>query len=181
MDNFDYYNVPHNFEPKDIKVYEDVFTQEEQKSIIKYLERPNWRFGHFSSREYRNCPPFWSMPLSKDSFFTEHLLNKIKQKTGDDFDLITVYANGQTYGAGGQPHSDDCTEFGRTFLYYANLAWDVRWNGKTVFIFDNNYHYELPKNNKAVYFPGMIKHFAEETTRTFGGMRMTIAWKVRVK
>lgn len=174
----------HNFNENDIKTFDNVFSEVEMHSIIKYLERPMWRYGHVSStkdKRYMNCPPFWSMTLVKDEFFTEHLLNKILEVTGDDLILETVYANGQTYGIGGQPHEDSVDEYGRTFLLYANTGWDVRWNGKTTFMFQDKSIHVQPAYNKAVYFPGIIKHFAEETTRTFGGLRTTVAWKLRLK
>lgn len=181
MDNFKMKlkNLQHNFTKNDIIRYNNVFSEVEVESIFKYLERPKWRYGHISSTyEYKNCPPFWSMSLVDDEFFTTHLLNKIKQITGDDLIIKTVYANGQTYGISGQPHVDAYDENGRTFIYYVNRGWDVRWNGKTTFIFNDEYHHEIPGPNQAVYFPGMIKHFAEETTRTFGGLRMSVAWKL---
>lgn len=173
----------HNFNEDDIKIFDNVFSEVELQSIEKYLERPKWRYGHVSSSfKYKNCPPFWSMSLTGDTFFTEHLLNKILDITGNNFDLETVYANGQTYGIGGQPHEDSLTEDGRTFLFYANKGWDVRWNGKTTFMIDKtNVRHVMPEYNRAVYFPGQITHFAEETTRTFGGLRTTIAWKLKLK
>lgn len=175
MDNF-------NFTHEDVKEYTNVFNELELESIVRYLERPQWRFGHISSTDkYRNLPPFWSMSLINDEFFTEHLLNKIQEITGDELELLTVYSNGQTYGQGGQPHPDCHNELGRTFLFYSNTHWDIRWNGNTVFLFDDAPKFVVPAPNKAVYFPGIIPHFAQETTRPFGGLRTTIAWKLQLK
>jgi len=177
----EYHDLPHNFTKEDIISYENVFSEPEVESIFQYLSRPNWRYGHVSSgQNYKNCPPFWSMSLVDDEFFTVHLLNKIKELTGEDLIISSVYANGQTYGLGGQPHLDANDDKGRTFIYYANHGWDVRWNGKTTFMFKNGYHHEMPSQNKAIYFPGIIKHFAEETSRTFGGLRMSVVWKLQL-
>lgn len=169
-----------HFSRDDVKVYHDVFTEMEVEAIDKHLERPNWRYGHYSSKAYGNAPPFWSMTLIEDKIFTNILINTINEITGVEHDILTVYANGQTYGQSGNPHQDAYDDSGRTFLWYAN-PWDVRWNGKTVFFTRDGYKFVVPCFNSAVYFPGMIPHYAEETTRTFGGLRKTIAWKLRVK
>jgi len=166
----------------DIKRYTNVFTELEHQSILKYLERPKWRYGHVSSTiDFKNAPPFWSMTLIYDEFFTKHLLNRICKITGDDLELDTVYANGQTYGQSGQPHQDSLQDNERTFIYYPETFWDIRWNGKTVFMTNEGITYTIPNPNTAVYFPGIIKHYAEETARAFGGLRKTIAWKLRLK
>lgn len=168
----------HNFKPSNIRVFRNVFSQEHCESIDVFLDRPQWRYGHIS--DVQNTPPFWMMHLGRDKLFTETLIQPICEATGDDLKVLSVYANGQTYGLGGQPHVDANDDRGRTFIFYANAGWDVRWNGKTCFLFDDGPVWVTPEINKAVYFPGQIKHFAEETTRTFGGLRKTVAWKLEL-
>ena len=172
--------VKNTFTADAIQIYKPVFSVEELETMSRYLERPMWRYGHISSTKHQT-PPFWSMSLHDNKFFTEDLLNKIQELTGDELQVITCYANGSTYGLGGQPHQDAHDEYGRTFLLYANTAWDVRWNGKTTFLFDHGPEFVYPELNKAVYFPGIIPHFSEEPARTFGGLRKTVAWKLRLK
>lgn len=170
----------HNFNSDNIRIFRNVFSEEHRESINVFLERPLWRYGHVTGSGNTNAPPFWIMQLGRDKLFAETLVQPIREATGDDFKVLSVYANGQTYGLGGQPHEDGYDERARTFLWYANGAWDVRWNGKTCFIFDNGPVWVTPEINKAVYFPGQIKHFAEEPTRTFGGLRKTVAWKLEL-
>lgn len=169
-----------HFKKEDIITYDDIFEEQRVLAIKALLGRAQWRYGHFSSSQYANSPPFWSMTLIEDKLFTEILLNKINEITGVEHDLLTVYANGQTYGQSGMPHIDNHEPDCRTFLWYAS-PWDVRWNGKTCFYVEGGNHFVVPKFNSAVYFSSMIPHFAEETTRTFGGLRQTVAWKLRVK
>jgi hypothetical protein len=86
------------------------------------------------------------------------------------------------FGTQGEPHQDGYSENARTFLFYAVKNWRVDWSGKTVYILNRNeQHYELPEPNKGVLFPGKMFHYAEQTTRKFTGLRVTIAWKLHIK
>ena len=171
------------FDEKDIKNYYDVFNDHDYLQIMKYLSRAKWRYGHGSYRktdqEYYSSPPFWIMELNEDEFFSEILFEKIKHIIGKKSSLHSVYANGHMYGTKGRPHQDWIDESGLTFLYYPNSKWDIEWGGKTAFILDRDkYYYRNPQPNSAVLFPGMIWHYAEETSRLFSGLRTTIAWKI---
>lgn len=174
------------YDVSDIVEYPNIFTETDRVSIIKYTQLERWAWGHKSnSGEKDNMPPFWVMKLSDEKFFTEYLLKKIEETTGQEYDLERVYANGQTYGMRGKPHVDGYVSTCRTFLYYPMEYWDVQWAGKTAFILPTEtgtkYHYVIPEPNKGVLFPGQIHHWAEETTRSFGGIRISIAWKLFLK
>lgn len=170
------------FNETDIITYDDAFSWQDHTKILQYLSEPRWRYGHGSNKskpEYKSSPPFWIMELINEDFFSVDLLGKIKKLTGKKYSLVTVYANGHTYGTKGRPHQDSHDENGYTFLYYPNLEWDVEWQGKTAFIFDTDrYYFNTPKPNSAILFPGMIWHYAEETSRMFTDLRITIAWKL---
>ena len=51
-----------------------------------------WQFGHTSlgrdHPRFPTCLPFWKIDFVEDTFFTEHLLNKIQQKLDTSFDLF---------------------------------------------------------------------------------------------
>lgn len=170
------------FDESDIISYTNVFDEQEYSDIILQMSSPMWRYGHGSDKKnsnYKNSPPFWIMELKQEKLFSETLFEKIIKLTGKNFRLNTVYANGHTYGTKGRPHQDWYTKEGYTFLYYPNAVWDLEWGGKTAFILDKDkYYFNCPKPNSAVLFPGMIWHYAEETSRLFTGLRVTIAWKL---
>jgi hypothetical protein len=171
-----------SYNANDIIEYHDIFNPTDHASILKYTELDRWKWGHSSNPGKDKIPPFWIMDLSNEKFFNEYLLKKIENVTNAKYDLERVYANGHTYGMRGKPHVDGYTDNCRTFLYYPMKGWDVQWGGKTTFIIPtetgNKYHYVIPEPNKGVIFPGQIYHWAEETTRSFGGIRITIAWKL---
>jgi Rps23 Pro-64 3,4-dihydroxylase Tpa1-like proline 4-hydroxylase len=170
------------FEETDIISYNDVFDNKEYSDIVKHLSGPHWRYGHGSDKKnpnYKNSPPFWIMELNEEKLFTEVLFQKILNLTESKFSLLSVYANGHTYGTKGRPHQDSYDKKGYTFLYYPNSVWDLEWGGKTAFILDEDkYYFKNPKPNCAILFPGTIWHYAEETSRMFNGLRITIAWKL---
>lgn len=171
-----------SYSVEDIVEYPNVFSSVDHSSIFRYTQLDKWAWGHKSEHNKDTMPPFWYMELSEEKFFSKHLLSKIQETTNQEFLLERVYANGQTYGMRGKPHVDGHVDTCRTFLYYPMDSWDVQWGGKTAFIIPtetgNKYHYVIPEPNKAVLFPGQIYHWAEETTRTFGGLRVSIAWKL---
>ena len=162
-----------------MEIFHDVFPQYDCEEIQRCLERAQWRYGHGSRKDGTGIP-FWIMELDNDKFFTDYLLNIIRDLVDDPgLKLEHVYANGHVFGDKGMPHVDSYDDDGRTFLYYANPRWNPLWGGKTCFINeDNTYDYVIPGRNKAVYFPGKIQHYAEEVSRTFAGLRITIAWKL---
>jgi hypothetical protein len=166
------------FNKFDIVSYENVFSLEDYWKIFEYVHRPEWSFGH-GSNAGEISTPFWAMDLNKDTFFTDYLLNIIEQKTNSKFTLERVYANGHMFGTQGSPHQDSYDKKGRTFLFYANNDWNIDWSGKTVFLLNKTeQHYELPAPNKGILFPGQMYHYAEQTTRKFTGLRITVAWKL---
>lgn len=169
------------FSKDDIEVYQNIFSIEDCWKILEYTSRPRWAFGH-GSNTGESTTPFWVMNLNNDTFFTDHLLNIIQEKTNKTFDLERVYANGHMFGTQGEPHQDSYSKNARTFLFYANDNWSIDWSGKTVYILNKtDQHYELPTPNKGVLFPGRMFHYAEQTTRKFTGLRITIAWKLYLK
>ena len=165
---------------KDIVVYKNFFEPEDFKTILNYLDRPCWKWGHSSALQSESADdkPFWKMQLKEESYFTKHLLDIINKKTEEEFSLDRCYANGHTFGTSGNFHRDWQDETGRTALLYANESWKQEWGGKTVFDLGGEYHYTECCPNSLVIFPGVIPHRAEETTRFFRGLRKTVAWKL---
>lgn len=165
-----------------IKTYEDVFSKEIVDKIQLDIASAKWQFGHKSQTRGRGYP-FWIIDgLKHDPYYTEYLLNIIQEKTQQEYIISDVYANGQTFGQQGSLHTDCHDQFGRTFLYYANVMWSPDYAGKTVFVVDNDeMHYQNPVPNSAVLFPGKIRHMSEGVSRLFTGLRVTIAWKLVLK
>jgi hypothetical protein len=164
----------------EIKVYHNFLTPKEQGIINKVIMQPLWRFGHVSNSGSNN--PFWQIHgLETDEFFSVKLLNKIKEKTGDDFDVERIYMNGHTAGGHGNIHKDSDDDRGRTFIIYCNETWNPEFGGSTVFLDKGKVISTYPYPYSAVYFQNNIEHFAGPLSRQFNGLRVTLAFKLFLK
>jgi hypothetical protein len=156
--------------------YHNFFSEEDFTKIGDLTLRANgWGFGH---RSCGNGLSFWNLPLNDNKFFTEYLFNKLQEKVGIKFDLVRVYANGQTYGLSGSAHKDDERDGAKTFLVYVNPIWDVHWAGNTVFYDDKEAVQSVPMPNKAILFDSAITHFGLEPSRHCNELRVTVAYKL---
>ena len=162
-----------------MEIYDRPFGDYDFAKIIEDMARPRWRYGHASVSKDHDIP-FWEMTLVDEPFYTEYLLNIIRDVTNEpDLELERVYANGHVFGDKAMPHTDGHYDDCRTFLLYANHMWDHTWGGKTAFKgSDGNWTWVEPAPNKAVFFNGRMLHHAEEVSRTFNSLRVTIAWKL---
>ena len=162
-----------------METYDNVFGDYDFAQILEDMARPQWRYGHASVSKDHDIP-FWEMKLDDEPFYNEYLLNIIRDVTNEpDLELERVYANGHVFGDKAMPHTDGHYDDCRTFLLYANHMWDHTWGGKTAFKgSDGNWTWVEPAPNKAVFFNGRMLHHAEEVSRTFNSLRVTIAWKL---
>jgi hypothetical protein len=164
-----------------IKTYKNFVNAQDQLQIENKIKSPSWEFGHTSnSNDSSNF--FWkTQNLERDEFYSVHLLNQIKEVTGDDFDLERVYMNGHTACSQGRAHIDSNFDHGRTFLIYCNKAWDAEHGGGTTFINDGQVLTYFPHPYSAIYFQNNIPHFASPLGRSFEGLRVTLAFKLFLK
>ena len=109
------------------------------------------------------------------------MLNLIKEKTGCQFNLIRVYANGQTHGLSGNWHQDEevlSNKF-KTFLYYVNPTWDPVWGANTVFTDPvHGVYSQIFEPNTGLLFNSNIYHVGLEPTRHCRDLRVSIAFKL---
>jgi Rps23 Pro-64 3,4-dihydroxylase Tpa1-like proline 4-hydroxylase len=167
-----------------IKVFDNFFTLDIQEKILQSLERPNWSYNGGD----RYTSPFWHMRyLEKEDFYSNFLLDKIETALNMQFDVINIYANGQTAGQYGSPHIDTGDY---TFLYYPVPNWDITMGGSLFFlnvIGENNAQNSEViktisyKGNRAVFFPTQISHLSEAPERHCNLLRLSVAWKLNVK
>ena len=166
---------------QDVLRYENFLSQEDWKKMQTYLDEDKWEFGSLSYPPEKDRTkqyfPFWNMALEQ-SFFTVHLLKLINKTVDGKYTALRCYCNGMPYGSDTDFHIDDYQPDTRTALLYANKEWKQEWGGKTVFGFDNRYHYVEAIPNSLIIFPSNIYHRAEPVTRHYTGLRKTVAWKL---
>ncbi len=170
-----------------ITVLNDLSTEQQRAEIWQYCMTDNWQFGHgsFDDRGANNID-FWKMEMddvaSVDQFWLS-VKPKCDELASGDLTVIRQYANGHTYGQGGQPHLDDQRSGCYTLLYYPMPVWKDAWDGETVFYKDDG---EVrcaikPKPNRAILFDSRILHAGRAPHRSFGGLRVTVAYKLQLR
>lgn len=142
----------------------------------------NWYFGN-QSHDTDAAAPFWKMDLEGVAPLDQ--LWQIAQPlceaaTERPLRVARQYANGHTYGLGGQMHVDDARDGCFTLLYYPMPAWRTDWEGET-FFYDHRGEVlaaVLPAPNRAVLFDSRIPHAGRAPSRRCGALRVTAAFKL---
>ena len=162
--------------------YKDFTIPREIKTIQEQIDKPLWIFGWSSAGLDANSNKFWiQQGLESIPFFSEHLFEKIKNRTGHDFDIERIYMNGHTNGSHGNAHRDSEDPRSKTFLIYCNDTWLPDFGGGTTFLCDDDNVTAYPYPYSAVYFSGNIPHFAAPLSPNFKGLRVTLAYKLKLK
>ena len=98
----------------------------------------------------------------------EHLPEKIKKQfnisleTNDRGIVNAITSNGVYH-----PHDDHGSDIKWSFLYYANMKWDLEWGGDTLFLNDDRQTISNTvqcKPNRVVIFDATIPHLIRPTT-----------------
>jgi len=151
-------------------------------AIWTLTQRPGWLFGNVSVAG--RSLPFWKMDLDGEPLLESawrHAQPICEGLAQCPLRIVRVYANGHTFGQGGQPHKDDLRDQTYTLLYYPMPEWRREWEGETVF-YDGEDIVQawLPVPNRALFFDSRIDHAGRPPSRAFGGLRVSIAFKLEV-
>ena len=157
-----------------IEVFDHFFNEDIRKEIFNLLQRPKWSLTGGSSFQ-----KFWHIDgLEEESFFNTYLFNIICEKLGRSFKYLRIYANGQTAGQSGTPHTDD-GDF--TFIYYPNPEWKIEYQGHLMFLEGNEIFKTVSyKPNRALIFPAKIKHCAAAPNTLYRDLRISLAYKLEL-
>jgi predicted 2-oxoglutarate/Fe(II)-dependent dioxygenase YbiX len=166
---------------RDFMRFTNVLSVLEFNVIKKAIDAGTWTTRGKS--EDSNPISFMYMDLSKNEMFGTKFLSVIERLTGLSFTLDRVYANGQYYGMDGSWHQDNPDENAYTFLLYMNEVLDLdTWGGCTEFQNEDGTIQSVPpETNSAIFFKSNRLHRGKAPTRFCTDMRITVAWKLRVK
>ena len=160
-----------------IQRYFDFLTPEKYNELKKIVEKLQWFYRGFSTRD-TNSNKFWYSELMGDEFFMDWL-SEIEWLSNKKFKIDRLYANGQTLGQDGSWHVDsNNTETGYTFLYYVNDFNEVSLIGETYFMVDGEPVGITPIPNSAVLFNHRYEHKGMAPRKGFNDLRVTIAIKL---
>jgi SM-20-related protein len=166
-----------------IRILDGALTPELGERAAAIVAQPRWYFGNSSG--HGDEPAFWKMDLDGEPHIDAvwvALRRRCEEQIGASLRVLRQYANGHTYGLGGRTHVDDTGPGRFTLLYYPMRAWEPAWGGETVFHQPNGEIAlsVLPRPNRALLFDARIPHEGRAPSRDFGGLRVTIAFKLTV-
>lgn len=164
-----------------IQYLPDLATKELHRQVWEACLVKRWYFGNQSLSDV--AVPFWKMDLEGSEPVTrlwEHARPQCEKVSGIGLKVVRQYANGHTFGQGGRPHRDDDRPGMYTLLYYPMLEWRAEWEGETMFVDERGEVIAAikPEPNRAVLFDSRILHAGRAPSRYFGGLRVTIAFKL---
>ena len=170
-----------------INVYNNFLDNESMSRVINnVLDNGKWKFGHKSNGQ--TGVPFWIMELNDNLLFNKTILRMIENKTGKNYILNRVYANGQTYGQNGSFHIDDNDPDTMTFCLYIcpdiHSPTEIVGGGLEFKLKDMPDYMTLSVqscHNRGVLFPSNYTHRGMSFGRFVDKLRCCIAWKLKVK
>ena len=165
-----------------IRVFDRVFEKDEVHQANHIIYNKGWCFGHKAvHRTDVMEPPFWSMDLNDEPFFTKYLKKRIEETVGRKLRLLRVYANGQVYGQDGAFHRDSPADDAYTFvLYLTDIPKNDNPASGHLCIQLPEYPCTLcyePRFNRGIFFPANYMHRALAFTRFVTELRVVVAWK----
>tara|TARA_B110000285_G_C14939559_1_gene521327 strand:+ start:255 stop:758 length:504 start_codon:yes stop_codon:yes gene_type:complete len=161
-----------------IKVIDDILPDNLLKNAMSMLENLPWYYGH---RSRPGDIKFWISVLDDRPFFTNTIYEMIKPHLNGNFKLVTVYANGQTYGLDGAYHFDSEDDDTYTFLLYLN---DInrdnveKIGGHILFKEGDTIKSIEPILNRGVFFRSTVRHRGLAPSRLSNILRTSIAFKL---
>jgi hypothetical protein len=164
-----------------IEVIEDLAPAPLHAAAWAACSGKGWYFGHGSNTG--GWSRFWKMDLDGDAAFNaiwEHVRPRCERLAGAPLRVIRQYANGHTYGLGGEPHYDDQRAGTFTLLYYPNPEWKDGWDGETIF-YDQAGEIALSvrlRPNRAVFFDSRVMHNGRAPSRMCTAVRVSVAYKL---
>ncbi len=164
-----------------IQILDGELSEELCRGVLDAVAQKRWYFGNSSVGAGE--PGFWKMDLDGDGAVDAlwaALRARCEALAGTSLRVLRQYANGHTYGLGGRTHVDDTRPRHFTLLYYPMPTWDPAWGGETVFHRSNGEIAlaVLPRPNRAILFDARIPHEGRAPSRDFGGLRITLAFKL---
>jgi hypothetical protein len=171
---------------ENIKVIDSFLDNEELKTAMNKILDMKWSFGHKSLYDNAYETPFWSCALEHDEFFSVYIKQVIEKTFSKRFEIIRLYANGQTYGQDGIFHVDCENKSNKYFtfcLYLSNIKPEyIEIAGGHIYFKFPDLKYNIcyePVFNRGIFFPSGYEHKACAFSRYIMNMRVCVSWKLK--
>jgi hypothetical protein len=167
---------------KIVKLFDNFFSDIILDKILDFLKKKKWNSIEQKYNKNLNTDyPFWNIQISCD-FFKIYLKNIIESILDKKFDLIRVYAVGQSYGQDSNFHIDDDRDDTYTFCFYINDTKMINEDGLFYLKLGKERHIITiePNINRAILFPSTYRHKGSNFNRFNNNFRICIAWKFKL-
>lgn len=169
-----------------IYIHDNFLNENELKFTSNYFEGPIWEFGHRSHDDGSDIYPskWFVCGLDNNKFFSELLIKKISQISKTNWELIKVYANGQTILNDGNWHFDEMNDSSVSYWTALLYVSDINHknievvNGYTDFKINDEIKSIEPLQNRLVLFRSDLLHRGRAPTIP-GFLRISVAWKLK--
>jgi Rps23 Pro-64 3,4-dihydroxylase Tpa1-like proline 4-hydroxylase len=161
-----------------IDIYDNFLDEEDFKTIVKMTRKPKWVYWKRSNNPYSHI---WGMDMDYCKEVNSFLIDKVKQKTGLDFNIMHANVNGQTKDTPATIHNDSGTGATHTVMLFANEYWEPQWGGRFIIwdkVMNSNWDYNAvdPIPNRLVIFPSSLLHVGEPPNAMSNAeLRITVA------
>jgi len=166
-----------------IFVYDNFFNEPELIKIKNIIKSKDWKWGHTSANRF-DSNVFWTMNLINEDYFNDYLKKVLEKHFSKKFNILRVYANGQTFGQDGGFHTDseDPTHY-TVCLYLTKIDKEIvdTAGGYITFkIPDEKFNLSFePLYNRVIMFPSNYIHKGSAFSRFFTDIRICVAWKLQ--
>ena len=168
---------------KDIFIFDDVFESHNTQKFYDFIINSHFQLNldDSNSSDYHNNKSFgssYSIDDLKKLGVIEFLPENIKKQFNISLETNDrVLVNAITSCGVFHPHDDSGQGATWSFLYYANMKWDLEWGGDTLFLKDDRLtieHITQCRPNRVVIFDATIPHLIRPTTNIAPPYRFSI-------
>ena len=169
-----------------IIIVDNFLNEDEITTVHKIVDNSLWDFNHYSNGNKVIETPFWTANLTNEVYISEYIKTIIEAHFFKKFELLRVYANGQTFGQDGVFHIDTEDEDCYTFCLYVNKIKkeDIELAAGYIYFKIPELNYQIcyePINNRGLFFPSNYLHKASAFSRFIKDLRICISWKMKLK
>ena len=160
------------------KVFNNFVTDEDLLEFEEIMNKTHWRYTGASN--FNLDTTFWKLDVN-DEKFIKNVMDKLESRVKKKFEVLRVYANGQTYGQDGDYHTDSDDEGTYTLLIYISeiTPMNVEYiGGYTQFLLDGMVNGIEPYIKRAVFFDSRIEHRGMAPL-TKNILRVSLAFKLK--
>lgn len=171
-----------------IQIYDNFLDKNTFEQLKQELKNCNgkYRWGHSSHGDSNisNIHPWFALHLNESFFFTNTMLEIIKDKTQKNLGLYNVYMNISNYGCTQKFHTDSEKKNDMTLVLFPHECFIENADEMEGYFYYKSYS-EIkciePLQNRAILFDSNILHKGSNFSRHINILRESIAWKLYLK